>query len=123
LSPKLTTIKPLVAKLAPRLGYLPGNERERSRHRDATQAWRAWYKTSRWQKLRQQVFVRDNYTCQRTGALCIGRHPAPDSPVANHKKAHRGDPALFWDINNIETVTKEVHDGLIQSEERAFQAG
>jgi hypothetical protein len=38
--------------------------------------------------------------------------------VANHKIPHRGDPVLFWDINNIETVTKAVHDSLIQSEER-----
>jgi 5-methylcytosine-specific restriction endonuclease McrA len=81
--------------------------------------WKRWYKTARWAKLRQQVFMRDLYTCQRSGLICSGEHPAPDSPVANHKVAHRGNPDLFWDIDNIETVSKEVHDGLIQAEEQA----
>lgn len=49
----------------------------------------------------------------------MGQHPAPDSPVANHKIAHRGDETLFWDENNVETVTKAVHDSVIQAEEQA----
>nr|WP_246472896.1 HNH endonuclease [Pelagibacterium limicola] len=82
-------------------------------------AVRGWYKSERWAQLRRAVFVRDGYRCQRTGELCIGKHPAPNSPVANHKVPHRGDPKLFWDINNIETVSKAIHDGIIQAEERA----
>lgn len=81
--------------------------------------WKQWYKTAGWIRLRQAVFQRDCYTCQRSGVICAGKHPAPDSPVANHKTPHRGDPKLFWDIDNIETVSKEVHDGLIQAEEQA----
>lgn len=69
--------------------------------------------------MKAQVHIRDNYTCQRTGQLCAGKYPAPDSPVANHKRPHRGNPALFWDENNIETVTKAVHDSAIQAEEQA----
>ena len=82
------------------------------------QPWRRWYRTARWQKLRQDVFTRDGLVCQRTGVLCLGRHPASDSPVANHKRPHRGDPVLFWDPANIETVCKEAHDCLIQREEQ-----
>lgn len=88
------------------------------RHRDA-QPWRAWYKTARWEQLRQQVFVRDMFVCQRSGHMCIGQGNAPNAPIANHKTPHRGDERLFWDINNIETVTKAVHDSLIQREEQA----
>ena len=84
--------------------------------------WRAWYKTARWRKLRQAVLLRDNYTCQRTGRICGGRYPAPDSPTVNHKRPHRGDEALFWDPANLETVTKAIHDGLIQKEEQASRA-
>lgn len=83
--------------------------------------WRAWYGTDRWRRLRLEVFVRDHFTCQRTGAVLVGKYPAPNSPVANHKVPHKGNPELFWDPSNIETVSKEVHDGLIQSEERALQ--
>jgi len=85
----------------------------------AQKPWKAWYKTARWERLRQQVFLRDLYKCQRSGVLCLGKHPAPNSPVANHKRPHRGDPALFWDADNVETVSKAVHDSIIQAEEQA----
>lgn len=81
--------------------------------------WKAWYKTKRWLDLRERVFLRDLYRCQRSGVLCRGKHPAPNSPVANHKRAHRGDPKLFWDEDNVETVSKAVHDSIIQTEEQA----
>lgn len=95
------------------------NEQQRSRQRDATQPWRAWYKTARWQKLKLSVHVRDMYVCQRTGVICLGKYPAPNSPVANHKQPHRGDPELFWDPDNIETIAKSVHDSDVQREEQA----
>ena len=85
----------------------------------SAQPWRAWYKTARWARLRQAVLVRDAYTCQRSGVLCIGRHPAPNSPVVNHKRPHRGDERLFWSPDNLETVSKAVHDSDIQREEQA----
>ena len=40
-----------------------------------------------------------------------------NSPVVNHKRPHRGDAILFWDIDNLEVVTKAVHDSVVQSEE------
>lgn len=80
--------------------------------------WKAWYKTARWRRLRQEVLIRDAYTCQRTGHVLGGKHPAPDSPVVNHKRPHRGDERLFWDIDNLETVSKAVHDSEIQREEQ-----
>ncbi len=80
--------------------------------------WRAWYKTARWRRLREEVLIRDAYTCQRTGQVLGGKHPAPDSPVVNHKRPHRGDERLFWDPNNLETVSKAVHDSEIQREEQ-----
>ena len=84
-----------------------------------SQPWKAWYKTARWRRLREQVLIRDAYTCQRTGQVLGGKHPAPDSPVVNHKRPHRGDESLFWDIDNLETVSKAVHDSTIQAEEQA----
>jgi 5-methylcytosine-specific restriction protein A len=116
---RLTTLRPSISTLAPRVGSIPGDERSVDQVRLYNAPWRGWYKLKRWAVLRLEVFVRDEYRCQRTGVLCAGKHPAPDSPVANHKIPHRGDPVLFWDPNNIETVTKAVHDSIIQSEERA----
>jgi 5-methylcytosine-specific restriction protein A len=116
---KLSNLKPSLRNLSPRIGYAEGDAKAGDKARNNLAPWRAWYRTARWQHLRMQVFTRDAFKCQRTGILCVGKYPAPNSAVANHKRPHRGDPALFWDINNIETVSKEVHDGLIQAEERA----
>lgn len=101
-----------------RLGYASGDEAARHRQRDATQPWRAWYKTARWQRLRERVLIRDRYTCQKTGVLLVGRHPAPNSPVVDHIIPHRGDERLFWDENNLHAVSKAYHDSTKQSEER-----
>lgn len=61
---------------------------------------------------------RDGYICQQTGAALIGRHPAPNSPVVDHKRPHRGDPKLFWDEGNLQTVSKAYHDKVKQSLEK-----
>lgn len=120
---KLRALQTNLAKLAPRIGYLPGDEKGRNRQRSASQPWRAWYKTAAWRRLARAVYERDGYVCQRSGELCVGKAPAPNSPVANHKMPHRGDPYLFWDINNLETVAKRVHDSDIQREEQATPRG
>lgn len=81
--------------------------------------WKAWYKLKRWQQLKLQVHLRDAYVCQRTGVLCDGVYPAPNSPVADHIRPHRGDPVLFWDPDNVHTVSKAYHDSEKQKQEQA----
>lgn len=120
---KLSGIKPRLGGLSSRFLATPRNQRERDKQRRQTQPWRAWYKTARWQKLRQEVLKRDKWTCQRTGQLCIGKSNEPNAAVVNHKTPHRGDETLFWDINNLEVVTKAVHDTLIQKEEQSSPKG
>lgn len=119
--PRLGRLGPMVAPLRPLLGHATGDERGRNRLREASQPWRAWYHSARWHRLRLEVFARDQWTCQRSGELVVGKAPAPNSPVAHHRVAHRGDARLFWDANNIETVSKAVHDEVIQAEERAAE--
>jgi 5-methylcytosine-specific restriction protein A len=104
-----------------RPAHLPSRAEQRRAHdrRRDEQEWRGWYKTARWQKLKQRVHVRDLYICQATGVMCKGRHPADDSPVADHIEEHEGDPDLFWDENNIRTVSKAYHDGERQREQAA----
>lgn len=79
--------------------------------------WRAWYKTARWQKLRQAVFLRDRYTCQMPDC---GRIEGDTSKlICDHVKPHRGDERLFWDEANLQTVCKPCHDSVKQAEEQA----
>lgn len=101
-----------------RLRKTTSSEAERDRERDASYAWRSWYKTARWQRLRKKILARDGYVCQQTGVHLVGKHPAPNSPVVDHIEAHRGDPDRFWDEKNLQTVSKVWHDSVKQSMER-----
>ncbi|QAZ46132.1 endonuclease [Mesorhizobium sp. Pch-S] len=116
-STKLKTLGQRVGTVSSRFASQAHDGKERDRQRQQTSEWRAWYKTARWQKLRRKVLKRDFYTCQRTGVLLIGKHPAPNSPVVDHKKAHRGNPELFWDEKNLHAVSKAYHDSTKQAEE------
>lgn len=123
---KLQSLKPRLQTLGSRLApsvVAPASRQEaeaqRHRDRDDSQPWRAWYKTARWQKLRLQVLVRDAYTCCQTNKVCLGKHPDPNSPVVDHIKPHHGDEQLFWDIENLQTVSKAYHDSEKQKQERA----
>ncbi|MCG7508519.1 HNH endonuclease [Mesorhizobium retamae] len=114
---KLKTLRQRVGSIGSRFATQAHEGKERDRQRRQTNEWRAWYASARWRKLRIKVLRRDLYVCQRTGVLLIGKHPAPNSPVVDHIKAHRGDPALFWDEKNLHAVSKAYHDSTKQAEE------
>lgn len=115
--PKLTTLKPRLSKMAPRLST--ARQVRDAKYSPDAQV-RRWYKSARWQALRLEVLTRDLYTCRQTGALLTGKHPEPNSPVVDHKIPHRGDERLFWDINNLQAVSKEYHDGEKRSQEQGW---
>lgn len=124
--PRLKLIKPRqLGTLPPRLGVASPTasreekERVRLRERERSLECRQWYHSKRWQKLRLQVFIRDGYICQATGVVLSGRHPAGNSPVCDHRIPHNGDPGLFWDIGNLQTVSRDFHDSAKQSAERS----
>lgn len=103
-----------------RLGAAPsriasiGSGPERLKTRDQNVEWRKWYKTARWQRLRWSVLERDLFTCCRCGQLVSDTKLL----VADHKRAHRGDEALFWDAGNLQCMCKTCHDRDKQREER-----
>ncbi|MGE4337992.1 MAG: HNH endonuclease [Pigmentiphaga sp.] len=111
---KLKTLQPRLPGVSPRIGHLPKDEAARSKHRDATQHWRSWYKTSRWQRLRWSILVRDLFTCH----MCKGIEADTSRLVADHVRPHRGDEVLFWDTGNLQCLCKPCHDKLKQSEEQ-----
>ena len=110
---RLTRLKPALQSMAPRVGYL---ERDVHRERDERLAWRAWYKTARWQRLRWDILVRDLFTCQ----CGCGRTLNDTSQlVADHIIPHRGDERMFWDRSNLQCLTKACHDSAKQRQEAA----
>lgn len=77
-----------------------------------------WLNTARWQRLRRKILKRDGYVCQVTGVALIGKYPASNSPVVDHQIPHRGDPDLFWDEDNLQSVSKQYHDRIKQRIEK-----
>ncbi|MFG1247628.1 HNH endonuclease [Xanthobacter flavus] len=114
--PRLSALPSRLSALPSALPVQAHDGTERSRQRDADAPWRAWYKTAAWERKRQEVFARDLYQCQR--AECGRIIVAPHERVCDHRRPHRGDPALFWDDGNLQTLCKACHDGAKQAEER-----
>lgn len=114
---RLKMLPPTARPLAPRAAVAAGAERDRVRA--AVEPWRKWYRSKEWRALRIRVAKRDGWTCQRTGVLLVGRHPAPNSLAVHHKVAHNGDRDLFFDEANCEAVSKEWHDTEGQREDKA----
>ncbi len=109
---KLTNLRRPLASLPSRLAPKADVEG----HSRTAEPWRKWYSLARWKRLRQAVFLRDLYTCQRQAC---GRIEGNTSLlVADHRTPHRGDPALFWDEANLQTLCKDCHDRDKQREER-----
>ncbi|MGN6144424.1 MAG: HNH endonuclease [Mesorhizobium sp.] len=106
-----------------------GDRRQRPHPRSPeAQQYRRLYRDPRWygpHGIRKQAFLRDLYTCQRCGCIVIeGNRHHPRAAVANHKRAHKGNEALFFDLRNVETVCKACHDTLVQREEaRGYTIG
>ena len=100
---------------------LTGEQKRPHLRRPEAEQYRNLYKDPRWcgpNGIRQQALVRDLFTCQRCGCLLItvNRHH-PRAAVVNHKIARKSDVALFFDLENTESVCKADHDALIQKEE------
>lgn len=110
---KVTTIKPRFEVMRPRL-VAPKDEAGRSRFRDNSAPWRAWYKTPRWQRLRWQVLREELFTCRMCGRL----EGDTSQLVGDHIIQHRGDEALFYDRANVQCLCKRCHDSDKQSMER-----
>lgn len=64
-------------------------------------AWRYLYNQAAWKNLRQLVLHRDPI-CKKCGRRA--------SAVADHIKDHKGDPKLFFDLNNLQGLCKPCHD-------------
>lgn len=140
----LRSITPRVATLAPLVAKPARGSADASRERDAALAYRAWYKTARWGRHRLAILWRDQVTCAKCGvsdtrcrdliraAELIGLGlDARDlrqefsrllvasqvTWIADHIEPHRGDEALFWDIQNGQCLCKPCHDRDKQREE------
>ena len=76
-----------------------------------------WYRTAAWQRLRRRIFVRDRYICAICGSLCTGQGRSKRAPIADHIIPHKGNRALFWNEENIQTLCYSCHSRHKQRQE------
>jgi len=80
------------------------------------QAYRSWYKTSRWQRLRYHQLQSEPLCrmCQQIGRITA-------ATICDHINQHKGDEALFWS-GPFQSLCKQHHDSAKQSQERTGKA-
>jgi len=83
---------------------------------DEAREWRKLYKSARWNRLRQSVLDADPL-CR----YCLQVEIVEEAKVVDHIKPHKGDPELFWDINNLQPLCEPCHNGRKQREERGTE--
>lgn len=113
---KLRQLPDRLHRVPPKLGYLtPRTSADHSRERDKRLAWRSWYKTARWQRLRWSVLVRDCFTCR----MCDEAKADTSQLVADHTIRHGGDADLFWNADNLQCLCAPCHNSHKQRAERS----
>ena len=76
--------------------------------------WRKLYSTTEWKRLRKAQLEADNYGC----VFCRARYVTKLAKVVDHIRAHKGDPVLFHDPTNLQSLCKPCHDSHKRSVEQ-----
>jgi 5-methylcytosine-specific restriction endonuclease McrA len=66
-----------------------------------------------WQRARL-VFLREHPLC----VMCADAGRVTSADVVDHRVPHKGDPHLFWDWSNWQSLCKRCHDSHKQSQEK-----
>ncbi len=93
------------------------SNREYDARRNARLEYRVWYGTPQWRALRASQLGKQPL-CER----CQSRGTIKPANVCHHRKAHKGDEALFWDPDNLASLCANCHDVDEQRIERGGKA-
>ncbi|WP_405220179.1 HNH endonuclease signature motif containing protein [Lentisalinibacter sediminis] len=74
--------------------------------------------TNRWRRIRI-TWLTNNPLC----VFCEQRGRLTPATVVDHIRPHRGDPVLFFDLTNLQSLCKPCHDSVKQRLERGGKAG
>lgn len=86
--------------------YCPAHRKELSReYNKSNRPYQKFYNTTRWQRLRKRFLLEHPLCveCERLGRIT----PAT---VVDHIKPHEGNPEMFWDEDNVQSLCKPCHD-------------
>ena len=79
--------------------------------------YRKLYKTARWQRMRDAQLSEQPLCC-----MCLALEEVTPATIVDHIKSHKGDLALFYDPNNLQSLCKPHHDGAKQRIDRGGRA-
>ena len=82
------------------------------RSTDARQ-WRRLYNTARWKRLREAHLAADPL-CR----FCLEVEDVTAADTVDHIRPHKGDPDLFFDPSNLQSLCASCHSRHKQREER-----
>jgi 5-methylcytosine-specific restriction protein A len=68
-------------------------------------AYTKWYKTAIWQRLRNRQLSREPL-CR----YCAKHDITKPANIVDHIKPHKGDAALFFCLENLQSLCKVCHD-------------
>ena len=80
---------------------------------DDAVAYHRWYRIARWRRLRKAQLRLEPLCCK-----CRDEGRLTAAAVVDHIRPHRGNPALFWDPDNLQSLCRPHHDATKQREER-----
>lgn len=84
----------------------------RDNRSDEARAYRKLYGTSAWSRLRYAHLSCEPFCrfCRKGGVIRVAE-------VVDHVEPHKGDRAMFFDANNLQSLCRPCHDRVKQAEE------
>jgi 5-methylcytosine-specific restriction enzyme A len=79
----------------------------------AAQTYRRWYRTAQWRALRRAQLAREPL-CR----MCWEMGRATTATIVDHRIPHRGDAALFFELDNLNSLCAPHHDATKQRHDR-----
>jgi 5-methylcytosine-specific restriction protein A len=93
---------------------LPREPRQNSYRRGYTKAWSAYAKT--WKQAHPLCGERADGRLHAAHSRCVRDGRTSAVAVTDHITPHRGNPALFWDESNHQSLCASCHNAKSQTE-------
>lgn len=99
----------MVARQPHKLKAVGSSPTPATKRRAESAAWQHLYKGAAWRRLREQQLA-----IQPLCEFCLVTEDITDAEVVDHKRKHNGDPELFFDPANLQSLCKHHHDSAKQ---------
>lgn len=90
--------------------------RQQNGGRQASEAWHGLYYTAAWRELRQIQLIKEPF-CR----MCAADGRRVYATDVDHIRPHRGDPALFSDAGNLQSLCHSCHSKKTAAERAATE--